>query len=176
VIGGFAVTDAHVHIQPWEMHPSPVNAAMEAGRDDLESIRSFIESPAAFLRFLDTCGIERAAIINYVSPDARFRGQLDGKHDAIEQCEQAGNQRHAHLPKSMRHRVDLQHHAGFSSWKAGHRPRGSGRFRGPSSGEIRSCCACCATQPWPLLLSSHCPPPDLPLLRQPPAPNSYSRR
>jgi predicted TIM-barrel fold metal-dependent hydrolase len=69
VIEGFAVTDAHVHIQPWEMHPSPVNAAMEAGRDDLESIRSFIESPAAFLRFLDTCGIERAAIINYVSPD-----------------------------------------------------------------------------------------------------------
>ena len=69
MIEGFAVTDAHVHIQPWEMHPSPVNAAMEAGRDDLESIRSFIESPAAFLRFLDTCGIERAAIINYVSPD-----------------------------------------------------------------------------------------------------------
>jgi predicted TIM-barrel fold metal-dependent hydrolase len=69
VIGGYAVTDLHVHIQPWEMHPQPVNAAMEAGRDDLARIRTYIERPEAFLDFLDACGIERAAIINYVSPD-----------------------------------------------------------------------------------------------------------
>jgi predicted TIM-barrel fold metal-dependent hydrolase len=69
VISGFAVTDLHVHIQPWEMHPATVNAAMEAGRSDLDRIRSFIESPSEFLRFLDACGIERAAIINYVAPD-----------------------------------------------------------------------------------------------------------
>jgi predicted TIM-barrel fold metal-dependent hydrolase len=69
VIGGYAVTDLHVHIQPWDMHPQPVNAAMEAGRDDLARIQTYIESPEAFLGFLDACGIERAAIINYVSPD-----------------------------------------------------------------------------------------------------------
>jgi hypothetical protein len=69
VIEGYAVTDLHVHIQPWDMHPAPVTAAMAAGREDLDRIRTFVESPAAFLRFLDASGIERAAIINYVSPD-----------------------------------------------------------------------------------------------------------
>lgn len=69
MIEGFAVTDLHVHIQPWEMHAGPVHAAMEAGRSDLDRIRAFALSPKAFLDFLDTCGIERAAIINYVSPD-----------------------------------------------------------------------------------------------------------
>ena len=69
MISGFAVTDLHVHIQPWEMHPAPVHAALEAGRSDLDRIRAFVESPREFLLFLDACGIERAAIINYVSPD-----------------------------------------------------------------------------------------------------------
>ena len=69
MIAGFSVTDLHVHIQPWEMHARPVHAAMEAGRSDLDRIRSFVQSPKAFLEFLDACGIERAAIINYVSPD-----------------------------------------------------------------------------------------------------------
>jgi len=46
-----------------------VNAAMLEGRDDLARIQTYIESPEAFLGFLDACGIERAAIINYVSPD-----------------------------------------------------------------------------------------------------------
>jgi len=68
VIAGYRVTDLHVHIQPWDMHPPHVAASMEAGREDLERIREFIESPASFLRFLDESGIERAAIINYVSP------------------------------------------------------------------------------------------------------------
>ena len=42
---------------------------MESGRTDLARIREFMESPKAFLEFLDECGIERAALINYVSPD-----------------------------------------------------------------------------------------------------------
>jgi predicted TIM-barrel fold metal-dependent hydrolase len=69
VISGHRVTDLHVHIQPWEMHPPDVQRAMEEGRSDLERIREFMGSPAAFLGFLDECGIERAALINYVSPD-----------------------------------------------------------------------------------------------------------
>jgi len=68
VIAGYRVTDLHVHIQPWDMHPPHVAASMEAGREDLDRIREFIERPASFLRFLDESGIERAAIINYVSP------------------------------------------------------------------------------------------------------------
>jgi predicted TIM-barrel fold metal-dependent hydrolase len=69
VISGFRVTDLHVHIQPWEMHPPAVTFAMEHGRRDLDDIRAFRESPKTFLEALDRWGIERAALINYVSPD-----------------------------------------------------------------------------------------------------------
>jgi predicted TIM-barrel fold metal-dependent hydrolase len=69
MICGYPVTDLHVHIQPWEMHPPAVAAAMESGRADLERIREFMESPTSFLSFLDENGIERVALINYVSPD-----------------------------------------------------------------------------------------------------------
>jgi hypothetical protein len=51
------------------MHPPDVQLAMESGRADLPRIREFMESPKAFLGFLDECGIERAALINYVAPD-----------------------------------------------------------------------------------------------------------
>jgi len=69
MIGGYRVTDLHVHIQPWEMLLPAVKARMEQGRADLAPIREFMHSPAAFLRFLDGLGIERVALINYPSPD-----------------------------------------------------------------------------------------------------------
>ena len=69
MISGHRVTDIHVHIQPWEMHPPEVQHAMESGRVDLDRIRTFMQSPKAFLAFLDTCGIERVGLINYVAPD-----------------------------------------------------------------------------------------------------------
>lgn len=69
MISGYRVTDLHVHIQPWAMHPPAVAEAMESGRADLSRIREFIASPKAFLRYLDECGIERAGLINYVAPD-----------------------------------------------------------------------------------------------------------
>jgi predicted TIM-barrel fold metal-dependent hydrolase len=69
MIGGHPVTDLHIHIQPWEMLLPAVRARMEAGRKDLEVIRELMQSPPALLRFLDAAGIERAALINYPSPD-----------------------------------------------------------------------------------------------------------
>src|SRR5258706_10314365 len=69
MIAGHRVTDIHVHIQPWEMHPAEVQHAMESGRADLDRIRTFMESPKAFLEFMDECGLERAGLINYVAPD-----------------------------------------------------------------------------------------------------------
>jgi predicted TIM-barrel fold metal-dependent hydrolase len=69
MISGHRVTDVHVHIQPWGMHPPAVAHAMESGREDLDRIRAFIESPKAFLGFLDASGIERVAVVNYVAPD-----------------------------------------------------------------------------------------------------------
>jgi predicted TIM-barrel fold metal-dependent hydrolase len=69
VISGFKVTDLHVHVQPWEMHPPAVAHAMEAGRTDIDAMRAFRESPKALLSAMDAWGLERAALINYVSPD-----------------------------------------------------------------------------------------------------------
>lgn len=69
MISGFRVTDIHVHIQPWEMHPPDVQHTMESGRADLDRIRAFMASPNAFLEFLDECGIERVGLINYVAPE-----------------------------------------------------------------------------------------------------------
>jgi predicted TIM-barrel fold metal-dependent hydrolase len=63
------VIDIHVHIQPWEQLKPGVREKMIAGRKDLADIERFIQSPAAFLQFLDAHGIERAGLINYPSPD-----------------------------------------------------------------------------------------------------------
>ena len=78
MIAGYRVADVHVHIQPWEMHPTAVQHAMESGRDDLDRIRAFMASPKEFLAHLDTCGIERVGLINYVAPDVMgFTGEVN---------------------------------------------------------------------------------------------------
>ena len=69
MISGHRVTDLHVHIQPWEMHPPHVQQTMESGRFDLDRIRAFMASPRAFVEYLDECGVDRVALINYVAPD-----------------------------------------------------------------------------------------------------------
>lgn len=69
MIGGFAVTDVHIHLQPWEMLRPDVRAKMEAGRPDLDRIRACMDSPGALLELLDEAGVERAGVINYVAPE-----------------------------------------------------------------------------------------------------------
>ena len=64
---GKAVFDAHVHVQPWEMLRPGVLERMKAGRADLDRVRSCMESPAEFLKFMDEQGIEKAVLVNYVS-------------------------------------------------------------------------------------------------------------
>lgn len=78
MIAGYRVLDIHVHIQPWDMHPTAVQHAMESGRADLDRIREFMASPKAFLAHLDGCGIERVGLINYVAPDVMgFTGEVN---------------------------------------------------------------------------------------------------
>ena len=60
--------DAHVHIQPWEMMKPEILERMRRSRTDLDLIEQVMKSPAAFLRHMDFEGVERAALINYVSP------------------------------------------------------------------------------------------------------------
>ena len=81
MIGGYTVTDLHIHIQPWEMLLPEVKARMEHGRKDLEPIREFMRSPKALLRFLDAAGIDRVALINYPSPDL-----MGFTHEANDWC------------------------------------------------------------------------------------------
>jgi len=63
------ITDIHVHIQPLQMLRPEALALMQRQRRDFDRLVEFSENPASFLRFLDSIGVERAGIINYVSPD-----------------------------------------------------------------------------------------------------------
>jgi uncharacterized protein len=60
------VTDCHVHINPlWEMHPDAVRLLAHSDPADVR----YLKEPAAFLEYLDRCGVERAVLVNYVAPE-----------------------------------------------------------------------------------------------------------
>lgn len=61
------VVDAHMHVQPWEMMRPAILEKMKSGRTDLDRIRTLMEKPSEFLKFMDENGIERAVLVNYVS-------------------------------------------------------------------------------------------------------------
>ena len=64
-----AVTDAHIHVQPWwELRPE-VLEVMTRGRKDVDDLQKIMKSPEHLLRRLDADGIERAVLVNYPSPD-----------------------------------------------------------------------------------------------------------
>ncbi len=59
------VTDCHVHINPiWEMRADAVR--LLSAREPSQS--HCIDDPKAFLEYLDSCGVERALLVNYVAP------------------------------------------------------------------------------------------------------------
>lgn len=61
------VTDLHVHIQPWDELRPEARALLASPSG--EKIRRMMEDPEAFLAYLDEAAVERAVLINYVSPD-----------------------------------------------------------------------------------------------------------
>jgi uncharacterized protein len=63
------VIDIHVHIMPLHMVKPQQLALMKLNRADWAEIETYTADPKAFLLFLDKLGIERAGLINYVSPD-----------------------------------------------------------------------------------------------------------
>src|SRR5215469_13363341 len=63
------ITDCHIHIQPIEMFRPHALALMREKRKNYDQIAEFCRSPKAFLKYLDTCGVDRAALINYVAPE-----------------------------------------------------------------------------------------------------------
>jgi uncharacterized protein len=60
--------DAHVHVQPWSMMKPDIVERMRRSRNDLDLIERVMKSPTEFLKHMDAQGVERAALINYVSP------------------------------------------------------------------------------------------------------------
>ena len=62
------VTDCHVHINPvWEMLPA--TRALIGQHPAAADYESYLKSPGRFLEYLDRCGVDRAVIVNYVSPE-----------------------------------------------------------------------------------------------------------
>ncbi|MCU1308650.1 MAG: amidohydrolase 2, partial [Acidobacteriaceae bacterium] len=63
------ITDCHVHIQPLEMFKPAALAIMKKKRADYDQVVEFCRSPKAFLKYLDSIGVDRAVLINYVAPE-----------------------------------------------------------------------------------------------------------
>jgi predicted TIM-barrel fold metal-dependent hydrolase len=63
------VIDIHIHITPMEGFNPEAQELVRRGRKDFEDALRFAASPSEFLKFMDSAEIERAGLINYVSPD-----------------------------------------------------------------------------------------------------------
>jgi len=61
--------DIHIHIQPLGMLNAETLKAFGTHHADFAEIRELVADPAKFLKYLDRVGVEKAALINYVSPD-----------------------------------------------------------------------------------------------------------
>ncbi len=63
------VIDIHIHIQPLHLFKPQALELIKRGRRDFAEIERFVADPREFLKFLDGIGVERAGLINYVSPE-----------------------------------------------------------------------------------------------------------
>jgi predicted TIM-barrel fold metal-dependent hydrolase len=63
------IIDIHIHIMPLHLFKPGVREMVERGRKDVADIERYAADPHAFLGLLDKLGIERAGLINDVSPN-----------------------------------------------------------------------------------------------------------
>ena len=63
------VIDIHIHITPMEGFKAEAQELVRRGRKDFDDAVRYAASPSEFLKFMDSAEIERAGLINYVSPD-----------------------------------------------------------------------------------------------------------
>jgi len=62
------IIDIHVHIMPYHLMKPSALELMKRGRQDYADVQRYSADPKEFLHLLDTLGIERAGLINYVAP------------------------------------------------------------------------------------------------------------
>ena len=65
----YRAIDVHIHIQPLEMLNSETLKAFGAHHANFEEVKQIVADPGKFLKYLDRVGVEKAVLINYVSPD-----------------------------------------------------------------------------------------------------------
>ncbi len=63
------ITDCHIHIAPINLYNPNALELMKRKRANFDQIVEYCRSPQAFLKYLDRCGLDRAALINYVAPE-----------------------------------------------------------------------------------------------------------
>ena len=63
------VTDAHIHIQPFEMMPAAVAATFWRGKPNRAELEGYAADPRKLLARMDADEVDRVGLINYVSPD-----------------------------------------------------------------------------------------------------------
>ena len=63
------ITDCHIHIQPHDnLRPSALELIKNASAN-FDEVIEYSRSPKSFLKYLDSAGIDRAVLINYVAPE-----------------------------------------------------------------------------------------------------------
>jgi uncharacterized protein len=63
------ITDCHIHIQPYELFKAGPMEVMKKARGRFDDVLEYCRSPKALLKYLDSVGIDRAVLINYVAPE-----------------------------------------------------------------------------------------------------------
>jgi uncharacterized protein len=63
------ITDCHVHIENLGHFKPSALELFAKHRSQFDEILRFMKSPADFLRYMDTAGVDRAVLINYVAPE-----------------------------------------------------------------------------------------------------------
>jgi uncharacterized protein len=63
------ITDCHIHIEPFEMLKPEAIALMKKKRAQFDEIEAFSRDANKFLAHMDSIGLDRAVLINYVAPE-----------------------------------------------------------------------------------------------------------
>src|SRR5277367_3438454 len=63
------ITDCHIHIQPMEMFKPAALEVMKRARGRYDDVLEYCRSPKALLGYMDSIGLDRAVLINYVAPE-----------------------------------------------------------------------------------------------------------
>lgn len=66
----YAVTDFHIHIQPWRQLKPAVMETMRRGKEKhFDFLLALMEDPRMLLEIMDEQGIQRVGMVNYPSPN-----------------------------------------------------------------------------------------------------------